>query len=318
MAELDLTLREIEEAKTFGLSTRQYDDLKSRFFVRWRDTNWPRILEDARKDPKLRKEVADEIRATIRENLSKELKEKLTNELRADVRAEIQKTFMEKEREKLLVILREEQEAEVPTKDEIAAAQEFVREIELDCLTKADAASVMVEDAKAAKTRSRSWRNPIFYTLLISILPLVLYLNQVRGWTFNSASFWGVVASYIMTFIVLWAGNSSRFRTLDKHWEAAVKTLSSYRIEAERAKRARLVGIDAARTREQLSSTVDTILHEKRSLDKDFHPSTSSLTRARVSVRDSLLTDMDPEKLFSVATEGEEDERDQPKLRRLG
>lgn len=143
MAKLDLTLREVAEAKEYGITTKQYEGFRAKLEDRLKKKLTPEV-EKVKADylSCIRREVTRELTPKIREELIGECRKAAEAELRGKVTEE----------------LRKEASSRVPNEKDLEAVREFVREAELDCMTQAHAASADAEEAKRGLKWTRALR----------------------------------------------------------------------------------------------------------------------------------------------------------------
>lgn len=283
-----LTLKEVEEAKSYGLSSSAYDELREKFEMRLRD--------------KLRDLVKKEVYASA----EKELRVKLRVEVEEEIREQVKKKFENEERAKLEAKIRSEADSQVPDPKDLSAYREFTRDVELDCLAQAHAASDMADTQELGWNSSRRWKGALSW---------LLFLSQPAAWiaSYRFTESWGVVSAVAtawLTMAIVWAVVAS-----NKHKEMARevgnlrKTSSDYWKLAETAKKVRIVDLPTGDTRAELRAMLSNLAREKQTQDDRFHPSAKTVTKARVAVKEELVEEMDPERLFEPAEESEVERR---------
>lgn len=277
-----LTLKEVEEAKTYGLSNNQYVRIRETFEMRLRDKLRDLVKKEvySSAEKELRKTIRQEVETEIRASFE----EKLGTDLRAKVRAEL-----EAEAQKL-----------TPNQKERTTAKEFIREVELDSLTQAHAASGIADETEVYLASARKVRSPLFYASLISFIPTLLYLNMAKGWDFSHANLWAAMGTMVVAFITICVSNDAAYTRAKNVIDSHRKVSSDYWVLAEFAKKARMVETDAAASRSELANLTEKVSTLKANLDHHFHPSAVRVEKSRVAVKEQLITDMDPEKLLRV------------------
>lgn len=302
-AALDLTLREAKEAKGYKLSAEDYAELKNQFLVRFRQQYHDELWEDAKTEAKdeLRAEIAKEVSKGLSDALRPRLKEEMLPELRTQIETELS----QKNRAEVRKELAEEFLAQVPTDRQRAAFREYVREAELDCLTQAHASALDGERVAADLKWSRNTRLPFAYALFLAlpILAFVLYQHYL-----TSAGFWAFLVPAVIAAIAFAGHLSDRHTRLSSLVRSHERATSEYRVSADEAKRLRIVTADSASTRAELRDGLNSFLNGKRNLDKEHRPNIVALEKARIDIRNQLMSEVDPDKILRIEnTEAIED-----------
>lgn len=320
----DLTVREVNEAKSYGLNPDQYDELRDKFEKRQRERLMIEVRDQAKKEAKaeLRVEIGNEMRPGIREDVDKEMRPKLTTQIEKELRAKLPDELRPKLREDLLPELRKQVETElsaqiratakveaeqgvarqVPTVRDRTAFRDFIREEEVSCLTQANAASTDAEDAERSLRWGRRLRVPVAYGLFAA-LPILGYILFERFGT--GPGLWSFLVPAVFAAIAFAGTLGGRQESLKNKVTANRKVAADYWVLAERAKKLRMVTAEMATTKEELRKEVDSYTENKQRLDDNYFPAAESLAKSRVEVRDQLMSEVDPDKLLRVASEPE-------------
>lgn len=320
MAKLDLTLREAEEAKSYGLTPDQYDDLKAKFEKRLRDRLTTEVKDQSKKEAKteLRAEISTEMRPTIRADVEKEMRPKLLGEVEKELRAKLPDELKPKLREEVLPDVRKQVGAElgektrtairadlereyaerVPNTKDRAAFKEFIREAEIDCLTQGTAASNDFEKAEASLLWSRRVRLPFACLLFIGLPILGFFLYQ--GFA-TGPGFWTFLIAAIGAAIAFAVNLSARHERLIESIKHNKKVSSDYWVLAEAAKRFRVVTAECSQKKGELDEALTNFTRSKRELDDRYWPNARALETARGEVRSQLMSEVDPDRLLRVA-----------------
>jgi hypothetical protein len=326
MATEDLTLKEVEEAKKYDLSPDQYHELKSLFGKRFGLKHAAEVTASVRLDVEreLRPKVSSELRPGLREDVEKEMRPKLTDkirkelyeeiktdllpivtdELRPKIRVEVEKEVSDATKDRALADAKAEIASAGPTPKERDAHRVFIREVELDSLASAKAASDFADTEDQALQWHRRVRQSAFFGLLLTLAPLAFHLYSAHGWGLQSAAYFIPAA---LAFVTLWAKNSSFYERVGRRVAEYRKYTAEYHILAERAKGLRLVDTETTRSRRELEGNTQSLVATKNQLDSRFLPSASLVQKARHEVRDQLISEMDPEKLLRVEPEIEDE-----------
>lgn len=107
-----LTVRDLDEAKRFGLTAEAYDELRELF--------------ETRQKEKLREKVRDQVASELTTQLRSKIRDEIENEARKNAEA----AFDADKRKELVQEIRNEH----PNEKDIRAFRDMAREIELDCL----------------------------------------------------------------------------------------------------------------------------------------------------------------------------------------
>lgn len=322
MAKQDLTLREVEEAEKYDLNPDQWDALKAHFLKVFKEKYAADCRAEVKKEleTELRPKIATEMRPSLREDVEKEMRPKLTTKIREElhpevekelepkvttaltpkIRIDVEKELGEKMRSDARAEVEAEQRTQAATPKDREAFRNFMRELELDCLANADAASDLADEAETRFKRMRWIRNPIFYGLLIGALPMAYYLYSSLGWTHTHFGLYAVMVPWIVAFLTIWGRGSTHDENLTKSRDAHRKTASDYWKLAEGAKGFRMVDADIVQTRSALFDTMRNHLGSKQRVDDQFFPSAKVLERSRHEVREQVIADMNTEQLLRV------------------
>jgi hypothetical protein len=317
MAKLDLTLREVEEAQSYGLTPTQYDDLKSKLYERFTRKVKDDLASEARKalrqDKDFRNEIAKEMRdgvlstveAELRNKLPKELRPKIEEELRPKVEAAILPDLRKKAeadlRDKLLGEVREvekEVAGKVPSVRDREAFRDFIREVEIDCMTQADSASNDSDSAASTLNWRRRLRAPLSWGLLLAVPVLGFFLHRQFG---AGLGFWAFLLPIVAAATGFASMTRKRIRSAAQSMDSHCRIASDYWVMTERAKRLRIVTTECAQTRGSLWSALNEFAQEKKALDDRYWPSARSFEKSRAEIRTQLLSEIDPDKLLRIA-----------------
>jgi hypothetical protein len=287
VAKLDLTLREVAEADSYGLSPDKYDELRSKLEERLKKKVTPEV---------------EKVKAEWIDHLRKEVTKELTPKIRVEVLAECRKQAETELRDGVWKELNANLNSRAPTPREREAFKEFVREAELDCLTQANAASGDSDRAALAYRWSRRVRLPFSWGLFLAAPVLAFFLHRSYEW---GLGFWAFILPLIAGAIGFAYYTSERHDKLEPHQALFGKVASDYWVLAERAKKLQLVTAHTALNRGELQTALTDFTAAKKELDDRYLPSARSLEKSRGEVRAQLLTEVDPEKVFRVASDTE-------------
>jgi hypothetical protein len=274
MAKRDLTMWEVDEAKKYGLSPDQYDELKSLLNERYRKTKWETSLEQARTEA------------------VKNAKPKLKEEVKAEILADLTSKFEAGKIEEIRKRLEKEMAEAAPTVNQRRDAKEMAHELELDCLATAHAASADA-DGEDAVLATDKFRNGIFYSLLLSFLPVLAYLHMGVGWTFSNISFWAIAITHLAAIFICGDSNSTWRSEHKKKKELYKKASVDYWNLANKAKEVRMVKINNANTKGEIVNLLSEISYAKNNYGEKYQPSTKLLEKSKDHVRNNQINDMD-------------------------
>lgn len=281
MAKRDLTLWEVDEAKNFGLTAEQYDELKSTLESRWRKNFTSSIQEG------IKTEALKTARPKIKEEVKAEIVEELTN------------AFDEARKKEVRALIEKEIAATAPTKEQRIAAKEMAYELELDCEAIAKVASDCADTEQDNFLVQSKVRNSIFYVLLFSYLPFLAYLQTFTSFTYQSIPFWAAVITQLVAIIYSGVSNED-WKTSKRNKIANYKKASTeYWNLANQAKEVRIVKINTSTTKGDLNNVIQSISSNKYGYGREFQPSAALLEKAREHVRNAQIGDMDINKFIS-------------------
>ena len=296
MAREDLTLREVEEAEQYGLNPDQYDELKDIFTQRAKDAVRPVVAVEVEKE--IRNKVVNKLREEILEELPKELEPKIAEDLRPKIRVEVEEELGEKFRAQARDAVKQEEASRAATPRERRAFRDFVREVEVDCLTNAHTASNSADKEERMWLIMRTLRRPIFLVLLLSGAPGAFGIYHY--FSGNPYALVALMLPWLIATIWLGSANSNRQTLVEKEVAGQRKMASDYWIIAEQAKRLRMVDAEMATTRGELQTKLDTLSGRKDRIDSSFMPSASTLDESRKKIRDQLIGDSNTEQFLRV------------------
>lgn len=279
MAKRDLTMWEVDEANKYGLSPDQYDELKGLLTERYRKTKWTETLEQTKAEAikAAKPKIKEEIKSEILEDLSSKFEDSKAQEIRKKIEKEMAEA--------------------APTPNQLRDAREMARELELDCLATAHAASADA-DTEDAVLATSTFRNGVFYTLLFSFLPALAYLRIVANWGFDGVAFWAVAITHLVAIIVYGIANDD-WKTEHQRKKAAFKKASvDYWNLANKAKEVRMVKINHANTKGDINTLISEISYAKNNYSDKYQPSTKLLEQAKDHVRNNQISDMDLDKFI--------------------
>lgn len=272
----ELTKREMDEAKDYGLSLEKYIRLKDQFTQIARQT--------------LYTETVAKYKDTTERELRSSLKTELHDDLMKQVESELSEMMLKKAREELL--------SDKASVKERQSVREFAREVELDALTNARAASMSADASEQKFTFQMLVRRPLFYGLLFGFGPIAYYLYHRFGldWYLLSA----ILGPWIIGFFTV-AGLNSDFseRTINTTTKYR-KTAGGYARVAERAKRLRMVETQIELSRRELQEKLNGLVSEKSNVDQEFTPSSVMLDESRKKINDLLITETDASEFLRV------------------
>lgn len=262
----DLTLKEANEAKKFGLSRENYVKLRAILLNRYRES-----IEGA-------------------------LAEKLREELKKDkgLLKEVEKSMSEPMREKIRIELEKENRLnEAPTTECRSSYATYLKEVEAEADTMAETSSSYGDASMRRLKRNRLTRGALATIGWFSILPASMFMYAHGIW-YTSPIFWGVLLS-----IVIMAGwISNRFVTVrdgaDSQMRKLYKISSDYLSLSDDARRIRLTTIPNSKSVQDIQSEVAKIRKRKEEFDEKFTPATSDVNAMRKKVRVQALEDIDP------------------------
>lgn len=278
-----LTVRELDEAKTYGLTPESYDELREKLLSR------------------NRVDVFESVKKEVTGNVEKSTRLALTKEIEASCWVKVEAAFDKDSKQKLEAKIREDIASEAPNPKDIAAFKDFAREIEMDSLAQAHAASDEADQSDKVTKRGWSLLSFACFTLFLGLPAVWHYANTyLSGITFILSCGVYVLAGLVYCFM---QGSELTDKAKDV---ANLRSLSSnYWDHANTAKSIRMVDLPTARTRGDLQRKLGYLLDSKKSTDAKFHPSAVALAKARISVRDQFVDEMDPERLFESNPEPE-------------
>lgn len=246
---------EAEEAsRLYALSPDEYNELRSKLLLRFKETYADEIRD------KVRKEVA----TTIRADLEKEHRDRIAKE--------------------------------TPTPKTREAVSAFARELELEALAAAEAASSAATEGEAKTKRVTSTRRPLGLVILSLLAPLSYFLFEKFGLSYGFFAFLIPFVFASMFFIVRPIfGRAAANAVIAKQLEL----VSSYRYLAENLRQFWMIEVPSESSQDSMIRRVDHFLERKQSLDSQFQPNLEAVKKARIRVRDQLSEEMDLEKVIS-------------------
>ena len=275
----DLTVREVEEAESYGLTLDQYLELKAKF--------------NAVALQKTRDQVAKEYRdERLEQEIRPRLKTEITNELRKSIEEELGEKMFQRARETLL--------ADKSSPKERAAIRNFAREIEIDALTYARTASTVADRSEWALAWQMRFLRPLFHALWLSFGPIAYWIYSHHG--LNFALFAAVVIPWFLAFCVLGGFNSELRKAHNATITLSRKKASEYWRVAEQAKRLHMVDAHLDLSRREIREKLEHLVTHKESVDQDFTPDATTLDDSRKKIREMLLTESDTSDFLRVDT----------------
>lgn len=276
MSPEDLTVRETQEAEEYHLTPAQWIVLKARF------------------TQEVRVKILDEVKANYKGEYERELRPQIQAEIGAEERKKAEAELGEKMRQKA----REDLLKDKASARERQAVRAFAREVELDALTNARAASTSADSLERNYTWQMVFRRPLFHGLLFGFVPAAYELWQRFGP--DPLRLASILGPWFIAFIVVAVINSD-FRTL--RLEAIRKHRKiggAFAKIAEQAKRLRMVESQSELSRRELREALDSLARAKDSADHDFTPSLDTLDESRKKIRDLLITETETSEFLRV------------------
>lgn len=280
MAKRDLTLWEVDEAKNFGLSAENYDELKTILEGRWR------------------KNYITYIQENIKTETLKTARPKIKEEVKAEIIADLTSNFEETKKQEIRKLIEKEMASTIPTVEQKIAAKEMAYELELDCQAIAKVASDSADAELSLFQDLLKVRNGIFYTFLFSYLPVLAYLHTVQNWNLTSIPFLAAAITQLVAIIYSGISNEDWKSAKRNRIEKYKKASTEYWNLANQAKEVRIVKVNTSNTKGELNTLIQNISSNKYGYGKDFQPSAVLLEKARAHVRDSQIGDMDINKFI--------------------
>lgn len=276
--EADLPVREVDEAKEFGLSPRQWITLRKRF-------------HGEQTQQRLR-----DLETTWKAECTQGLKSALRAEMLPELRVQAEKELGQRIREETQAKMSEEERARTATPAQRELAKEFFRDVEVDCRAQAEAASRMVDVCTNRYTWLNTIRNIAFWPLAIALFPYAWWVySHSKG--VSDLSLYAYVLPWLIAMYL--TGSEDNIEARKKQIAEYQRVSSAYIIAADIARQARAVDVDLAVTRGDLQSRISSIGLRKTELDQQFHVDTRLLQAARVTVLDDMSRTIDPEKIIN-------------------
>jgi hypothetical protein len=258
-------------------------------------------------EAELRAKLTPEIRAKLKSDAWKDLVAEAKAELRKEVAEDLRKELTEEKRAAMRNEAIEKVRAEMaevpPTEHDRECVRDYLRSVEVDCMTLADAAS---KDAEGhARKLSRIWWTqglPARLMVLGAIPALVTAYSQ-HG---SDLTFWAIAAVYFLTMIMITPWASSVWVDLQ---ERRRETSSEYSRLADRVHRVRAINVDTETSRKNLFYVVGEIRDAKVEIDRKYWPDTRQIRLSRGEIHQDILTRDNPAEALRIA-EGDIEENE--------
>jgi len=188
-----------------------------------------------------------------------------------------------------------------PTARDRRLAQDFVRDVEFDCLAYARTASNMADKLRRAREGRRSFSLGAIYLMVLSFLPTLYALHVERGWDHTSLGLWAVAIPWAIAIIAGTMHHNDRIQVLSNKESNLRGEATNYTSVADNAKKLRMNELQTETvSRQRLADIGQDVLRQKAACDRGFNLSAVDLQEAKRQVREALIDDMDPEKLLRV------------------
>ena len=284
----DLTVRETQEAESFGLSPVKYLALCEKLDARLR----PRIAEDcaAQNQANIRKNIEATIRKEYAEEMRKqlwaEMTPKITETLRSNLRIEVEKELGAKLTAEAVEKAKEELRAHVPTPDERKAYRMWALDAEVDCRARAEVASSRLEAARSSLAWNRR-RLPIGMALLCATGPVMLKYATPIGPTPVGLTMTGILVILAIYSFVRYTQVRDEHVDLIKH---RANLVSEYLQVVDHLRHFQ-VSTMIMNFLSDIERRVDNLRNSKSHIDERFAPKTEDLDSARDRAKTRALTE---------------------------
>lgn len=320
-----LAVWEVNEARSYGLSSEQYVELIGKLKERHKSVidTWsraeikkavtaelrpilsaemrPGMREDVTQEmtPKLTKKIEEELRA----KLPAELKPKLLETLKVEVTKEANAAFTAEMREALKGEVREEIGRAGPTILQLKGAVEYLLDAEVECMACAEMASAEAGIVRIRQRRTTTVSRLLKVLSITALGPLCFFLFITFG--LNPWALTLLVPLFVL-FGYAWAITpKDRDRWGDRTVSPADvldHNASEYLILADRARRLRLVEVPLCNTKTDILTTLQKFMASKEDMDKKYHEKeVAGLQKIRIEIRNRIVSEVDTLKIFDVA-----------------
>ncbi len=227
----NLQVWEVDEATRLHLSKEDYDFLKTNFLVRYKKSP-EGIQEHENLEAEVRRRLTPELRVEVAEEISKKLTEDFEKNAKANLRKEIEKEIAQ----------------EAPTPQLREATRDVVRNIEIEALTFARATADLAHRLEQETLGQRQWRQRLLLIVAFGLPLVLMFLHLVVRWDLVGMPFLTSSGLYLLAVIVLWVKSNPQAKEIVHLREVSL----GYRRQAEEARDARIVGVDAAMSKSAL------------------------------------------------------------------
>lgn len=252
----DMTVREVDEAAHYNLTVNSYLELRQKIVSRL-EAHLEKKLRNAYL-PKVRVEIANELRAQI------------TQEVQSDLLSESDRR----------------------------SYREYLREAEMDALAAATAASSESEVWFRGQKRIRQFGLPMAFAWLFSTPIGAYYLYTKFGFT---PGFFAFLAPFLVGAVATLVRLYDNLEESMTKGNLLRKQASEFLRLASVAKENRTLLVETKTTRKDLDQDLSHFRLMKSQLASEYRPNLANLAAARLVARDTLMSEMDPEKIFRVA-----------------
>lgn len=261
----------------------------------------PKLEADLR--AKLTPEIRSKLKTDAWKDLVSEAKAELRSEMATDLRKELTEERLATMRNEAIKKVRVEMAEVPPTEHDRECVRDYLRSVEVDCLTLADAAS---KDAESlARRLSLVWwtRGLPARLLVLGAIPALLtaYSRYDLG-----LAFWAVASVYALAVIMVTPWDTSDITT--RQYQRRENS-NQYSRLADRVHRLRVVDTDTCTTRNSLLELVESIRSAKVEVDCKYWPDTRQIRLSRGEIHQDILTRDNPAEALRIA-EGDIEEDD--------
>ena len=233
---------------------------------------------------KYKEEVEEE-----REALKEELRSQIRAQLFTEVTAEVQKTF----------------ERARPPKEEKAQALDLLRELEFDSMAYARACNTQADALVARAAAFKPYHRAFIYVLSVGLLPFIYFGGHRFHWivdgSLTSEAWFTVLPAVValgLSLITYFAGVES-VGTAARNLRARAKLYTDVYEGARHARKVRANFVNRSELNELTASFVSAKQQADSGEGTELSP--ALVDKARQEVRDLLVVEVDPEKLWRVA-----------------
>ena len=280
----EMTLGELDIANGMGLSEDSYCEFKSLI--------WSELLESA--SAEATKNAREEAKRSLRSEITAELTPMIQDKLlkSPDLLEQARKGLEQSLQQQALKASKAVYESEMPTKSDIEAFSDAIRDIEIDCMMLAAAASKDSVKKRKETRNKESLYNFLYRSFGLAMGPLAFY--TIRTFGMHDSAFFVIPAIVFTILCFAWSFRDDEYKSANNLQAIA----GSYLALASDCRLARKMTVKT-KTRAEIISELQVIRNAKDHQNKVYRPEVQVLDEVRPDVRHRLAEEIDPEVLIS-------------------